>query len=141
MIISHRGDPASPEGIARVDSIRQAAEESLKGTPLEDAKIYLAGTAATFKDWKDGSKYDLWIAGIGSLCLIFIIMLIITRSLIAALVIVGTVAISLGASFGHVRAGLAVLPWHQTALDGAGDVGDRPARRWGPTTTCCWYPG
>jgi putative drug exporter of the RND superfamily len=105
-IISHRGDPATPEGIARVDAIRQAAEESLKATPLEDAKIYLAGTAATFKDWKDGSKYDLWIAGIGSLCLIFIIMLIITRSLIAALVIVGTVAISLGASFG-----LSVLVW------------------------------
>jgi RND superfamily putative drug exporter len=105
-IISHRGDPATPEGIARVDSIRQAAEESLKATPLEDAKIYLAGTAATFKDWKDGSQYDLWIAGIGSLCLIFIIMMIITRSLIASLVIVGTVAISLGASFG-----LSVLVW------------------------------
>jgi putative drug exporter of the RND superfamily len=106
LIISHRGDPASPEGIARVDSIREAAEEALKGTPLEDSKIYLAGTAATFRDWKDGSKYDLWIAGIGSLCLIFIIMLIITRSLIAALVIVGTVAISLGASFG-----MSVLVW------------------------------
>jgi putative drug exporter of the RND superfamily len=106
LIISHRGDPATPEGIARVDAIKQAAEESLKATPLEDAKIYLAGTASTFKDWKDGSKYDLWIAGIGSLCLIFIIMLIITRSLIAALVIVGTVAISLGASFG-----LSVLVW------------------------------
>src|SRR6201999_4258942 len=65
LIISHRGDPASPEGLARVDQIRQAAEESLKGTPMEDSKIYLAGTAATFKDWKDGSKYDLLIAGIG----------------------------------------------------------------------------
>jgi len=106
LIISHRGDPASPEGLARVESIRQAAEESLKGTPLEDAKIYLAGTAATFKDWQDGSKYDLMIAGIGSLCLIFIIMLLITRSLVAAGVIVGTVAISLGASFG-----MSVLVW------------------------------
>jgi RND superfamily putative drug exporter len=106
LIISHRGDPATPEGIARVDAIKQAAEESLKATPLEDAKIYLGGTAATFKDWKDGSKYDMWIAGIGSLCLIFIIMLIITRSLVAAMVIVGTVALSLGASFG-----LSVLAW------------------------------
>ena len=125
LIISQRGDPASPEGIARVDPIKSAAEEALKGTPLEDAKIYLAGTAATFKDWKDGSKYDLMIAGVGALCLIFIIMLIITRSLIAALVIVGTVAISLGASFGIVCARLAVPARHQTALDGAGDVGDR----------------
>jgi RND superfamily putative drug exporter len=106
LIISHQGDPASPEGIARTDRIRTAAEEALKTTPLEDAKIYIAGTASTFKDFRDGSKYDLWIAGIGALCLIFIIMLIITRSLIAALVIVGTVALSLGASFG-----LSVLIW------------------------------
>jgi RND superfamily putative drug exporter len=105
-IISHKGDPGTPEGIARTDRIRTAAEEALKTTPLEDAKIYLAGTASTFKDFRDGSKYDLWIAGIGALCLIFIIMLILTRSLIAAMVIVGTVALSLGGSFG-----LSVLIW------------------------------
>ena len=105
-IISHRGDPATPEGIARIDQIRTAAQEALKTTPLDDAKIYLAGTASTFKDFHDGAKYDLYIAGIGALCLIFIIMLILTRSFIAALVIVGTVALSLGASFG-----LSVLIW------------------------------
>jgi RND superfamily putative drug exporter len=105
-IISHRGDPATPEGIARIDRIRTAAQEALKTTPLEDAKIYIAGTASTFKDFHDGAKYDLYIAGIGALCLIFIIMLILTRSLVAALVIVGTVALSLGASFG-----LSVLIW------------------------------
>jgi putative drug exporter of the RND superfamily len=105
-IISTKGDPATPEGIARVDQLKTAAEEALKTTPLEDAKIYIAGTASTFKDFHDGSEYDLWIAGVGALCLIFVIMLIITRSLIAALVIVGTVALSLGASFG-----LSVLVW------------------------------
>ncbi len=105
-IISQRGDPASVEGTARIDKVKTAAEEALKGTPLSNAKIYLAGTAATYKDWGDGSKYDLLIAGVGSLCLIFIIMLIITRSFIAALAIVGTVALSLGASFG-----LSVLIW------------------------------
>ncbi len=105
-IVSQRGEPASPEGIKRIDQIKAAAEEALKGTPLVNSKIYLAGTAATYKDWGDGSRYDLLIAGVGSLCLIFIIMLIITRSFIAALVIVGTVALSLGASFG-----LSVLVW------------------------------
>jgi RND superfamily putative drug exporter len=106
MIISHRGDPATPEGIAKIDKIKTAAEEALKGTPLEDAKIYLGGTAAVFKDMNQGSNYDLMIAGIAALSLIFIIMLLITRSLVAALVIVGTVALSLGASFG-----LSVLAW------------------------------
>lgn len=58
------------------------------------------------KDIVDGSRYDLLIAAVAALCLIFIIMLIMTRSFIAALVIVGTVALSLGASFG-----LSVLVW------------------------------
>jgi putative drug exporter of the RND superfamily len=55
---------------------------------------------------QQGSSYDLMIAGISSLCLIFIIMLILTRSVIAAAVIVGTVLLSLGTSFG-----LSVLIW------------------------------
>lgn len=105
-IITHRGDPATVEAISRIDAIKTAAEESLKGTPLANAKIYVAGTAATFKDLREGSNYDLLIAGTASLCIIFIIMLIITRSLIAAMVIVGTVALSLGASFG-----LSILLW------------------------------
>jgi RND superfamily putative drug exporter len=105
-IISHRGDPASPEGIARINQIKTTAEEALKGTPLVNAKTYMAGAASTAKDWQDGSRYDLWIAGVAALCLVFIIMLIITRSFIASLVIVGTVALSLGASFG-----VSVLLW------------------------------
>jgi putative drug exporter of the RND superfamily len=105
-IISHKDDPASPAGIATVDKIRTAAEEALKTTPLQGSRTSIAGTAATFKDFRDASRYDLLIAAVGALCLIFIIMLVITRSLIAALVIVGTVALSLGASFG-----LSVLLW------------------------------
>ncbi len=106
MLISQSGDPATPEGISRVDPIKTAAAEALKGTPLESANVYLTGTAAMVKELVDGSKYDLLIAGIAALSLIFIIMLIMTRSFIAALVIVGTVALSLGASFG-----LSVLVW------------------------------
>ncbi|WP_144209459.1 MMPL/RND family transporter [Mycobacterium tilburgii] len=106
MLISQKGDPAAPEGLSRVEPIKIAAEEALKGTPLEDSKIYLTGTAAVVKDLVDGAKYDLLIAGVAALCLIFIIMLIMTRSFIAALVIVGTVLLSLGASFG-----MSILVW------------------------------
>jgi putative drug exporter of the RND superfamily len=105
-IISHEGDPMTQEGISHIDAIKQAAKEAIKGTPLEGSTIYLAGTAATFKDMSDGSNYDLLIAAISALCLIFIIMLIITRSVVASAVIVGTVVVSLGASFG-----LSVLIW------------------------------
>ncbi|AMT73241.1 MMPL/RND family transporter [Mycobacteroides immunogenum] len=106
LILTYRGDPGTPESLSRVDAVRTAAEEALKVTPLENARIHLAGTAATFKDLRDGSAYDLLIAGVAALCLIFGIMLVMTRSFVAALVIVGTVALSLGAAFG-----LSVLVW------------------------------
>ncbi|KAA0103194.1 RND family transporter [Mycolicibacterium sp. P1-5] len=106
MLISQKGDPTSPDGVGRVDAMRNAAEEALKGTPLEGSPIFLTGTAALVKDTVTGTKYDLIIAVVSALCLIFVVMLIMTRSLIAAMVIVGTVLLSLGASFG-----LAVFIW------------------------------
>src|SRR5258707_10387438 len=65
-IISHEGDPMSPEGISHIAAIQEAAKEAVKGTPLEGATIYLAGTAATFKDMQDAANYDLIIAGISA---------------------------------------------------------------------------
>ncbi|WP_428376010.1 RND family transporter [Mycolicibacterium sp.] len=113
MIITHDVDPATPEGISHIDRIRHAAQEAVKGTPLAGSKIYIGGTAATYKDIADMAHYDLIIAAIASLSLILLIMMFITRSLVAALVIVGTVALSLGASFG-----LSVLLWqHILGID------------------------
>ncbi len=105
-IISHEGDPMSADGIARIEDIKMAAKEAIKGTPLEGSTIYLGGTASMFKDLSEGNAYDLMIAGIAALALIFAIMLMITRSVVASAVIVGTVLLSLGASFG-----LSVLIW------------------------------
>src|ERR1700755_1254348 len=53
-----------------------------------------------------GAKYDLMIAVISALTLIFVIMLILTRAAVAALVIVATAASSIAASFG-----ISVLIW------------------------------
>jgi RND superfamily putative drug exporter len=108
MIITLEGDPATPQGISYVEGIDKAAREALKGTPLAGSSIYLAGTASTFGDIQYGAKYDLLIAAIAALSLILLIMMFITRSIVAALVIVGTVALSLGASFG-----LSVLVWEK----------------------------
>ena len=106
LIITHEGDPAEPEAISRVEPIKQAAHEAVKNTPLSGAHFYLGGTASTYKDIKDMANYDMLMVAIASLSLILLIMMLITRSLIAAIVIVGTVALSLGASFG-----LSVVVW------------------------------
>lgn len=105
-IITHKGDPATAEGISHIDPILLAASEAVKGTPLADANIYLAGTASTYKDMREGTIYDLMIAVVASLCLIFMVMLAITRSVVASAVIVGTVTLSLGSAFG-----MSVLVW------------------------------
>ncbi|MEB3050258.1 RND family transporter [Mycolicibacter sp. MYC123] len=106
MIITHQGDPASVQGIAHVRDLKDVVAEALKGTPLASAKVSLAGTASLYADMQDGVVIDLMIVLIASLILIFAIMLIITRSVMAALVIVGTVAASLG-----IACGLSVLLW------------------------------
>jgi RND superfamily putative drug exporter len=106
MFITHQSDPATVEGIGRVAHERKAVQEALKMSSLSNAKIYLGGEAATFRDMADGAKYDLLIAVVSALTLIFIIMLILTRAVVAALVIVTTAASSIAASFG-----ISVLIW------------------------------
>jgi putative drug exporter of the RND superfamily len=106
MIITHDVDPATPQGISHIEAIRHSAEEAVKGTPLAGSHIYIGGTAATYKDIQESAKYDLMIVAIAALSLILLIMMFITRSLVAAIVIVGTVALSLGASLG-----LSILVW------------------------------
>jgi RND superfamily putative drug exporter len=105
-IITHQGDPASVQGIEHVKGIKGAVADAIKGTPLESAKVSLAGTASMYSDMQEGVEIDLMIAGIATVILIFAIMLLITRSLVAALTIVGTVLASLGTA-----CGLSVLLW------------------------------
>ncbi|WP_082973141.1 RND family transporter [Mycobacterium sp. E2497] len=105
-IITHQGDPATVDGIKHVKGIKDAVADAIKGTPLETSKVYLAGMASMYSDMQAGVNIDLMVAGIAALILIFGIMLLITRSLVAALVIVGTVAASLGTA-----CGLSVLLW------------------------------
>ena len=106
MIITHEGDPATPEGISHIDGIRHAAIEAVKGTPLAGSSIYIGGTASAYKDVQLASKYDVLIAALSAISLILLVMMFITRSIVAAMVIVGTVVLSLGASFG-----ISVLVW------------------------------
>jgi putative drug exporter of the RND superfamily len=106
LIITHQGDPASVAGIEHVAGIRETVADAVKGTPLENAKVSLAGTASLYSDMQNGVTVDLLIACIASMILIFAIMLLITRSVVAALIIVSTVAASLGTA-----CGLSVLLW------------------------------
>ena len=106
MIVTHEGNPATPEGISHIDALRDSAFDAIKATPLSDCQdlrrrhgLDLQGHPRGVDLRPDDRRYRRDR-------LILLIMMFITRSLVAAVVIVGTVVLSLGASLG-----LSVLVW------------------------------
>ena len=105
-IVTHEGNAMGPEGVEHVEAFPEAIKIALKETSLAGAKIYIGGAGSNNKDIKTYAASDLLIVAIAAFILIFLIMLFITRSLMAALVIPGTVAFSFAGAFG-----LSVLVW------------------------------
>jgi len=105
-VVTHEGDALAPEGIDHVNQFPDAIKAALKETSLAGAKIYIGGSASQNKDIKQYAESDLTIVAIAAFVLIFLIMLVLTRSLMAALVIPSTVAFSFAGAFG-----LSILLW------------------------------
>jgi putative drug exporter of the RND superfamily len=105
-IVTHEGNAMGPEGVQHVEAFPDAIKISLKETSLAGARIYIGGSASNNKDIKEYAASDLLIVAIAAFVLIFLIMMFLTRSLVAALVIPGTVAFSYAGAFG-----LSVLVW------------------------------
>jgi transport protein len=105
-IVTHEGNAMGPEGVEHVEAFPEAIKTALKETSLAGSRIYIGGAGSNNKDIKTYAASDLLIVAIAAFVLIFLIMLFITRSLMAALVIPGTVAFSFAGAFG-----LSVLVW------------------------------
>jgi RND superfamily putative drug exporter len=105
-IVTHEGDAMGPEGVEHVERFPAAITTILKETSLAGARVYIGGSGSNDKDIKEYAASDLLIVAIAAFVLIFLIMLFLTRSLMAALVIPGTVAFSYAGAFG-----LSVLVW------------------------------
>ncbi|OBJ41419.1 hypothetical protein A5621_09450 [Mycobacterium colombiense] len=105
-IITHTGDANGPDGVQHVEQFPTAITAALKETSLAGTKVYIGGSGSTNKDIKQYAASDLLIVAIAAFVLIFLIMLFLTRSLMAAIVIPATVAFSYAGAFG-----LSILVW------------------------------
>jgi RND superfamily putative drug exporter len=105
-IVTHEGNAMGPEGVEHVNAFPAAITTALKETSLAGARVYIGGSGSNNKDIKEYAASDLLIVAIAAFVLIFLIMLFLTRSLMAALVIPGTVAFSYAGAFG-----LSILVW------------------------------
>jgi RND superfamily putative drug exporter len=105
-IVTHEGNAMGPEGVEHVAAFPEAIKTALKETSLAGSRIYIGGAGSNNQDIKEYAASDLLIVAIAAFVLIFLIMMFLTRSLVAALVIPGTVAFSYAGAFG-----LSVLVW------------------------------
>jgi RND superfamily putative drug exporter len=105
-IVTHEGNALGPEGVEHVEAFPDAVRSALKETSLAGSRIYIGGAASNDQDIKRYAASDLLIVAIAAFILIFVIMLFLTRSLMAAIVIPGTVAFSFAGAFG-----LSILFW------------------------------
>lgn len=105
-MITHEGNAMGPEGVEHVEQFPEAVCLALKETSLAGARVYVGGAGSNDKDIKEYGASDLLIVAIAAFVLIFLIMMFLTRSLMAPFVIIGTVAFSYSGAFG-----LSVLIW------------------------------
>jgi putative drug exporter of the RND superfamily len=105
-MIFHKGEAMSPEGIKQIRNASAAAEESLNGTALSNAKLDMGGAASTYRDVEDFSHNDLILMMLAAFGLVFVIVLVITRALVGSIVVLFTVILSFAGALG-----LAALIW------------------------------
>jgi RND superfamily putative drug exporter len=106
IIVYHKGEAMSAAGIKQIEDASAAAEESLKGTSLSRARLSVAGAASNYRDVRDFARNDVTIMMLATFALVFLIILVTTRALAAACVVLATVVLSFAAAFG-----LSVFVW------------------------------
>lgn len=99
-------DAFGPEASDRVEEIRRLVETSFNDTTLDDAEVVTTGMASTNADLRRYSMSDLEVIAGFALVAVFLVLLLLLRSVIAALALMATVVLSYVAAIG-----LSVLVW------------------------------
>jgi RND superfamily putative drug exporter len=87
-------NPYSNEAIKRIPELKQAVERAVKGTKLENAQVAVGGVTSTYHDLNTISEHDysrtvvLMLIGIG------LILMILLRSLIMPLYLIGSLVLT-----------------------------------------------
>lgn len=95
----------------RTAAIRSATETGLRNTTLAGSQVDLTGIASIMADLEEASQDDFHLVAVVALLAVFLILLFLLRSVVAALFLLGSVVLSYAAAMG-----LAVLTW-QVWLD------------------------
>ncbi len=111
MIVLGTTDAFGPEAAERSTEVAEAVQEGLRGTPLAGSDVAVTGMAATNNDIAELSAEDFRLVAIAALIAVFLVLLLLIRSVVAALFLLASVVLSYVATMG-----LAIVVW-QILLD------------------------
>ncbi|WP_203338377.1 MMPL family transporter [Nocardioides limicola] len=106
LIVLSDTDPFGPEAMARSGQIRDTAETALRGTRLEGAPVAMTGTASANADLDRLAARDFWLVAGVALTAVWLILMMLLRSVVAPAYLLASVVISYAAAMG-----LSVLVW------------------------------
>lgn len=111
LIVLSETDAFGPEASARSGEVLDAVRVSLNDTTLDDSAVAITGMAATNGDIAEMSRDDFALVATTALLAVFLVLLLLIRSLVASLFLLFSVVLSFAATVG-----VAVLFW-QILLD------------------------
>lgn len=100
VLIYHDGEAMSPEGIDQIQRAESAAHEAIKGTSLSGATLMMAGASSNYRDVQAFSKNDILTMMLATFGLVFLIVMVITRTLAGSVIVLITVVLSFLGSLG-----------------------------------------
>ena len=92
-------DPYSDEAVALIPALREGITASTAGLAL-DSKTYLGGETARYADTISVTSADFGRVAVPAVIAIFLVLLIVLRSIVAPLYMVATVLFNFGATLG-----------------------------------------
>ncbi|MBY0442234.1 MAG: RND family transporter [Mycobacteriaceae bacterium] len=87
-------NPFTTAAMDQVDTIIRAAESARPNTELSDAKILLAGVPTGLRDTRDYYNGDIRFIVMATVFIVFLILVVLLRALVAPLYLIGSVLIS-----------------------------------------------
>lgn len=93
-------DPFSPAGMDQVHAILAAAQGAQPNTALADATISMVGTTPTYAAIRDLYEDDLRLIVALTLGVVFVILMLLLRAVVAPLYLIGTVVIAFASALG-----------------------------------------
>jgi RND superfamily putative drug exporter len=100
LLVTLEREPYASASLDAVDLIRRQARLALRGTVLQGADVLVTGPAAFFEDVRTLSRRDLPTIVTAVLLGIFVVLVLLLRSVVAPVYLILTVLLSLAATLG-----------------------------------------